>query len=206
MRQADIIQLGAGGLANGPLFRGLARPAQAAAEEVPARPAVAAHHDVLQDVHLQEQAGILERAGDAGAGDLVGLQTGDGLVLEGDLARVSGLSRPEIMLNRVVLPAPLGPMTPLIWPAVTLSDTPSTATSPPKLRADALDFKQRSLPSCWTPSCRTGHAPGPEARFEAPLLPKLPLSLPTHPFKALSGPSGAREMIRIRIAPKTALS
>ena len=36
------------------------------------------------------------------------------------------------MLKIVVLPAPLGPMSPVIVPAPTSNETPSTARSPPK--------------------------------------------------------------------------
>src|SRR5882672_3210455 len=37
-----------------------------------------------------------------------------------------------MQLKMVVLPAPLGPMSPTIWPRPTLNDTSSLATSPPK--------------------------------------------------------------------------
>ncbi|CFP64971.1 Uncharacterised protein [Bordetella pertussis] len=40
---------------------------------------------------------------------------------------------PEIMLNRVVLPAPLGPMTDTISPGSTLKATSCTARRPPKV-------------------------------------------------------------------------
>src|SRR5208282_3936670 len=46
-----------------------------------------------------------------------------------------GSSSPEIRLTRVVLPAPLGPITAWIRPARKASDTPSTAARPPKRRA-----------------------------------------------------------------------
>src|SRR4051812_28916254 len=43
-----------------------------------------------------------------------------------------GARRPVITLNRVVLPAPFGPMRPVILPGSALNDTSSTATLPPK--------------------------------------------------------------------------
>ena len=46
---------------------------------------------------------------------------------------VVGATMPVSMFTTVVLPAPLGPMRPRIWPGSTCSDTSSTATKPPKL-------------------------------------------------------------------------
>ena len=46
----------------------------------------------------------------------------------------SGSVKPEIRSNSVVLPAPLWPMSPTIWPAPTSRSTSSTATIPPKRR------------------------------------------------------------------------
>src|SRR5690606_11726313 len=45
---------------------------------------------------------------------------------------VSGRYLPERMLNRVVFPAPLGPMMARSSPRGTCEDTPSTARTPPK--------------------------------------------------------------------------
>src|SRR5699024_8781740 len=44
----------------------------------------------------------------------------------------SARTNPQITLNSVVLPAPLGPITPTTSPGPTVSDTPSSAVSPPK--------------------------------------------------------------------------
>src|SRR4051812_17099454 len=41
-------------------------------------------------------------------------------------------ANPDTALSRVVLPAPLGPMMPRISPGATVSDTLSTAVTPPK--------------------------------------------------------------------------
>src|SRR5207247_11171763 len=43
-----------------------------------------------------------------------------------------GLSRPVMQLTKVVLPAPLGPMTPRISPLPMVRSTPPTAARPPK--------------------------------------------------------------------------
>ncbi len=61
---------------------------------------------------------------------------------------------PVIKLNKVVLPAPFGPMIALRSPGKTVSVTPRTARRPPKLfdrprssRAGAPPFAFTSLPS-----------------------------------------------------------
>ena len=43
-------------------------------------------HDVLEDRHMGEQSHVLERAGDASCGHLVGIQADDRLPLENDVA------------------------------------------------------------------------------------------------------------------------
>src|SRR5664279_196111 len=43
-----------------------------------------------------------------------------------------GCWKPEMMANSVVLPAPLGPISPVIRPAATVSETAFTASKPPK--------------------------------------------------------------------------
>jgi hypothetical protein len=48
---------------------------------------------------------------------------------------------PERMLNKVVLPAPLGPMSPTISPSWTAREKSSTATNPPK---DKVTFSTSS--------------------------------------------------------------
>ena len=44
-----------------------------------------------------------------------------------------GSTKPHITLKSVVLPAPLGPITPRTSPGATLTDTESSAVMPPKL-------------------------------------------------------------------------
>ena len=43
----------------------------------------------------------------------------------------AGVTKPQMTLNNVVLPAPLGPMTPSTSPCETSSETPSSAVMPP---------------------------------------------------------------------------
>src|SRR5512141_186211 len=43
-----------------------------------------------------------------------------------------GCWKPEMMANSVVLPAPFGPISPVIWPAATVSEAAFTASKPPK--------------------------------------------------------------------------
>src|SRR5665811_1597682 len=50
-------------------------------------------------------------------------------------APVFGCTKPHATLNRVVLPAPLGPMTPSTWFGATSSETSESAWMPPKLTA-----------------------------------------------------------------------
>src|SRR3954462_11732099 len=60
----------------------------------------------------------------------------------------SGLRLPASRLNIVVLPAPLGPIRPAISPALTLSETASTAATPPKrLDTDRVSSMSRSSSS-----------------------------------------------------------
>ena len=57
--------------------------------------------------------------------------------LDDTLAEV-GISNPVTRLMVVLLPAPLGPMTPSVSPQRTSRSTPSTAATPPKWRLSAL--------------------------------------------------------------------
>jgi hypothetical protein len=45
---------------------------------------------------------------------------------------------PAIRLNTVVLPAPLGPIRPVMLPAGTENETPSTTRAPPNLRVTSV--------------------------------------------------------------------
>ena len=91
-----------------------------------------ADHDVFQNGHFCKKLDILERAHDATAAIACGAVV-DGYAVEG-ICPGSGFGAPEIRLNRVVFPAPLGPMSPLIMPPSTVKLTSLTACNPPNLR------------------------------------------------------------------------
>ena len=79
--------------------------------------AVGAGQHVLEHGQSAEQADALQGAGDAAAGELVrrGMQRG---AVQERVCRCAAATNPQTTLNRVVLPAPFGPMTPTTWPAV----------------------------------------------------------------------------------------
>jgi hypothetical protein len=45
---------------------------------------------------------------------------------------VSGILKPEMRSMAVLLPAPLGPINPVIWPSAALKEHSLTASTPPK--------------------------------------------------------------------------
>src|SRR5919109_3369064 len=55
-----------------------------------------------------------------------------------------GVSAPEMQLNSVVFPEPLGPMSPRISPSVTSNETPLSAVKPPKRLTTPLTLSTRS--------------------------------------------------------------
>src|ERR1039458_10114607 len=59
----------------------------------------------------------------------------------------SGAAKPQITLNNVVLPAPLGPITPSTSPVRTSSDTPSRAVIPPNETVTSATARSGSLGS-----------------------------------------------------------
>src|SRR6266508_6243008 len=67
-----------------------------------------------------------------------------------------GRRNPVIRLNTVVLPAPLGPMSPRISPASTVKEKRSTARSPPKSRVRSLTVRSAMAPR--SPAPRPGSA------------------------------------------------
>src|SRR5437588_593038 len=76
-----------------------------------------------------------------------------------------------MLLNRVVLPAPLGPMRPTMAPSATSSETPPSACSPPK--ASVASRTSRRLAAAVMSSghpLRTSRAVGLEA-LEQPFPP-----------------------------------
>ncbi len=74
-------------------------------------------------------------------GDPVRCEPGDVAAVEVHAAAV-GLSAPATRLNRVVLPAPLGPMMPWMLPSSTSKATSSTARETAEGPADVLDPQQ----------------------------------------------------------------
>ena len=91
------------------------------AEARPARrPALGAGHDVLQRRQPGEEPDALKRAGDAEAGEL---RAGGPCAASARATRrspSSGRTKPQMTLKSVVLPAPLGPMTPTTSPGETV--------------------------------------------------------------------------------------
>ena len=107
---------------------------QGPGQEAGAAQAVAAHHDVFQDRHVVKELHQLEGAGDPLPGDAVGRESLDVLRPERRCGPAGGPESRVTRLNRVVLPAPLGPMTALTAPGGTPKLTCSTACRPPKAR------------------------------------------------------------------------
>ena len=73
----------------------------------------------------------LEGAQQPAREQLMRRQAGDVLAVEEDLAAV-GANVPATMLNSVDLPAPFGPISPVIEPFSTFSEQSSTASKLPK--------------------------------------------------------------------------
>src|SRR5437763_2004543 len=71
-----------------------------------------------------------------------------------------GTSSPVTRLKNVVLPAPLGPMRPWIWPVATVRSTPSRAASPPNRLVSLRTSSRGTLPAPSEPEPE--RAPGPE--------------------------------------------
>ena len=91
---------------------------RALARKSPAGPAVHADHHVLQDGEAREQGQVLERAADAERRDAVRRECREiGVPVELEPRRGPACRAGDRQLNSVVLPAPLGPMSPTIWPA-----------------------------------------------------------------------------------------
>src|ERR1035438_6480761 len=65
-----------------------------------------------------------------------------------------GLRKPEMMANKVVLPAPFGPISPVIWPSGADSDAAFTASRPPK-RTETRSTLRRTSTMARVPNRRT---------------------------------------------------
>ena len=83
-------------------------------------------------------------------------EAGDVAAVEAHRARVDTGSAPRISLNSVLLPAPLGPISPCRAPASSRRSTPSTARRPPKR---ALTPSSSSSAVIAGPGCSRAAAP-----------------------------------------------
>ena len=111
-----------------------------------------ADNDVFQHAHADERTAQLEGARDAQLGDVVRRQAQQVLAVEHDAGARSGAMKPVSRLNRVVLPAPLGPRTPMISPRSTEKLTFFTACRPPKRLSRFLTSSKALIGSPAPPS------------------------------------------------------
>ena len=95
--------------------------------------------------HRAEHLEPLERPGDAEPGPTVRADVAQ-VRRPAGCGRSGSACRPQIALNRVVFPAPFGPISPVIPPASTSSSTWSNARTPPKCTS-----------TCSTSRRATGH-------------------------------------------------
>src|SRR5215470_8654751 len=91
-----------------------------------------ADHDVMDDAHLGERGRHLKRAADPGAGMRFRRRPRQVLAVENDSPATRHVS-PARQLKKVDLPAPLGPISPMISPSLTVRSAPATARNSPKL-------------------------------------------------------------------------
>ena len=99
----------------------------------PRRPRSAARRTFSRTREQPEGLEALEGAGQAATGPLERGQPGDVRRPSRSTRPAVGACRPHTTLNRVVLPAPLGPMSPVIVPASAARSTSRRAARPPKL-------------------------------------------------------------------------
>ena len=92
-----------------------------------------AQADVVQDAQLLEQADILKGPGNPGGGDAVAAPVADVLAPESESALALMRKTPVMRLKTVVLPAPLGPMSPTSSPGKISREKSVRAWRPPKL-------------------------------------------------------------------------
>src|SRR3990170_363249 len=151
------------------------------------RPAVdmPADHDVLQDRHLGEEPDMLERARHPESSDLEGLQALDRRPVEQDPAAV-GRQDPGDQVEERRLARAVRPDQRLDRPARDVEGTPSHGLEAAEALADIQDRKE-------------GHGAS-----SSELPEKIRFRSPKRCRR--SSPSGAKSMIRMRIAPKTASS
>ena len=95
-----------------------------------ARLVAAVEHEVLEHRQPGKAARDLEGAHQPAPADAIGRQPVMSLAVEARPSRASGGTRPETQLNSVVLPAPLGPISPVMPPAATARSTPRSTSRP----------------------------------------------------------------------------
>ena len=130
--QADEPQRVHGAQPGGLLLAALPGQAEAAGDEPGLLVPVAADEDVLEHVHVLEDAQVLEGAGHAQAGAGRRRLVRDVLAGRGTRGPRTARCSRLMTLNSVVLPAPFGPMRATICPVRTVMVTSLTARSPPK--------------------------------------------------------------------------
>jgi hypothetical protein len=86
----------------------------------------AADSQVVLDAEFRKQSPIFRNMGNSVLNDAVRGSADDRAPVERDGAG-EGATRPDMTRISVVLPAPFGPITPTVSPAVTSSDTPNRA-------------------------------------------------------------------------------
>ena len=128
----------------------------------PRRRHEAAHLEVVLDGHAREQPPVLRDVGDAELDDPVRRRGHQVDALHARSAPEVGRIRPEMTRISVVLPAPLGPMTPTASPWRTSSDTSKSAWKVAVAGADRLRARAwaRSLLSERPPVRRGGRRGG----------------------------------------------
>ena len=105
----------------------LARASCKSSAELLARVVRRGEDDVLEDGHPREGARRLERAHEASPGDPVRCEPVDAAAVAGARRPDCARRKPEMQLKSVDLPAPFGPISPVIEPSSTSNVAPSTA-------------------------------------------------------------------------------
>src|SRR5947207_10015394 len=88
--------------------------------------------DVLDDAEAGEQPDVLPGAGDPGARAIAWAGSRVASTPSMVIVPALGKSAPEMVLSKVVLPEPLGPISPTISPGRSSRPTPSSARRPAK--------------------------------------------------------------------------
>ncbi len=107
--------------------------------------ACAARRQFSKALKRGEDVGLLKGAGDAATRNAIGAPPRDVVAAQTNRPGARRPSSPDSRLTSVDLPAPLGPMTAWISPRASASETPSTATSPPKRAAEVVRSQQHLI-------------------------------------------------------------